>query len=322
MTPSTEKTLQESIAGLLGRAQNARGLEIADLEPRVAASVDKYIAKSNPGASRSEVREFIGGLNADDLCLIVACERGDEGAWDDLVKSFGSVVRSTARNFCSNNEDVEDLANSIWAELHGLKTDAAGKPAGKIAYYSGRGSLAGWLRAVVHQLAIDQHRKLSRFVQIEEDSEFENLVAEGGERSEAAHFMSVAVGPEDSLDEREAQRDVGEALRRAITDLEAEDRLIIKLYYFDNLRLKEIGQMLGFHEATASRRLMKIQSDLRKGVEKLLQNEKGWKIDEVQRFLAGTAEKMGIDLERMFAGLIVLALLQEGLQEMIGGGVL
>jgi hypothetical protein len=57
-------------------------------------------------------------------------------------------------------------------------------------------------------------------------------------------------------------------------------------------------------------------------VEKLLQNEKGWKIDEVQRFLAGTAEKMGIDLERMFAGLIVLALLQEGLQEMIGGGVL
>lgn len=294
-------------------AGNNRGLEVQDLLPRIEATLEKYLLRDTPNAAKADIKEFIEALKSDDLCLIAACERGDEQAWSDLVTGFGSVVKSTARNFCSNTEDVDDLANSIWAELHGLKTDTDGKPSGKIAYYSGRGSLAGWLRAVVHQLAIDQHRKLSRFVQIEEDREFENLAAESAENSDNAHFMAAAPNPEEVFTGKEAMADVSDVLKDAIAGLETEDRLIIKLYYFDDLRLKEIGRMLGFHEATASRRLMKIQSDLRKNVEKLLQAEKGWKHDEVKNYLAETAARLGIDLEKMFAVLTLLALLQESL---------
>ena len=294
-------------------AGNSRGLTADDLLPRVGKSLDKYLLRDVPNAAKPDIKEFIEALRADDLCLIAACERGDEQAWSDLVTSFGSVVKSTARNFCSNTEDVDDLANSIWAELHGLKTDADGNPTGKIAYYSGRGSLAGWLRAVVHQLAIDQHRKLSRFVQIEEDREFENLAeaAASGENSDNAHFMAAVESPEEAFSGKEAMADVSAALKETIAALETEDRLIIKLYYFDSLRLKEIGQMLGFHEATASRRLVKIQSDLRKGVEKRLQTDKGWQHDEVKNYLSETAAKLGIDLEKMFAALILGVLLQE-----------
>lgn len=306
-----ETQIRESVSRLLSMAENNRGLKTDDLLPRIEATLEKYLLRDAPDAAKFDIKEFIEALRADDLCLIAACERGDEQAWGDLVTSFGSVVKSTARNFCSNTEDVDDLANSIWAELHGLKTGADGKPTGKIAYYSGRGSLAGWLRAVVHQLAIDQHRKLSRFVQIEEDREFENLAAESAENSDHAHFMAAAPNPEEVFTGKEAMADVSDALKGAIAGLETEDRLIIKLYYFDNLRLKEIGQMLGFHEATASRRMMKIQSDLRKNVEKLLQAEKGWQHDEVKNYLAETAARLGIDLEKMFAALVLLVLVQE-----------
>jgi RNA polymerase sigma-70 factor len=310
-----ENQVRESVSRLLSMAGNNRGLTPDDLLPRIEAALKKYLLRDTPGAAKADIKEFIAALKADDLCLIAACERGDEQAWDDLVKSFGSVVRSTARNFCSNTEDVDDLANSIWAELHGLKTDADGKPSGKIAYYSGRGSLAGWLRAVVHQLAIDQHRKLSRFVQIEEDREFENLAAESAENSDTAHFIAAIENPEEAFTDKQAMADVSEALKGAIETLETEDRLLIKLYYFDNLRLKEIGRMLGFHEATASRKLMKIQADLRKAVEKLLQAEKGWQHDEVKNYLAETAAKLGIDLEKMFAALALLVLVQEMLRQ-------
>jgi len=306
-----ETQVRESVSRLLSMAGNNRGLNMDDLLPRVDAALEKYLLRGAPNASNTDIKEFIEALKTDDLCLIAACERGDEQAWSDLVKSFGQVVRSTARNFCSNTEDVDDLANSIWAELHGLKTGDDGKPSGKIAYYSGRGSLAGWLRAVVHQLAIDQHRKLSRFVQIEEDREFENLAAESAENSDNAPFIAAIENPEEAFTDKQAMADVSEALKGAVETLETEDRLIIKLYYFDNLRLKEIGRMLGFHEATASRRLMKIQSDLRKAVEKLLQAEKGWQQDEVKNYLAETAAKLGIDLEKMFAALVWLVLVQE-----------
>jgi len=53
------------------------------------------------------------------LCLILACERGDETAWSDLVKNFDGTVKSAARKYAKNAEDAEDLAGSIWAELYG-----------------------------------------------------------------------------------------------------------------------------------------------------------------------------------------------------------
>jgi predicted DNA-binding protein YlxM (UPF0122 family) len=93
--------------------------------------------------------------------------------------------------------------------------------------------------------------------------------------------------------------------------LETEDRLIIKLYYFDDLKLKDIGNLLGFHEATASRKLVRIQQDLRKSAEKKLAEKHGWKPEEVKKHLAESASKLDISLEKMFGLLIFAALMQD-----------
>ncbi len=309
MTALAEKhkpILQESVARLLSRTQNARGLEIIDLADRVEKSLTKY----QPNASHIEIKEFIDLLNADDLCLIAACERGDESAWEDLVKSFDSTVKSAARSISKNVDDAEDLANSIWAELHGLRKDADGNLRRKISYYSGRGSLGGWLRAVVNQLAIDEFRKQSKFVQIEENREFENLANESSGKEENELVLTVSENPENILSEKQATQDVAKALQEAIANLEAEDRLLIKLYYFDNLNLKTIGATLGFHEATASRKLVRVQSDLRKTTEKILQSKHGWKETEVKNHLAETAEKLGFSVEKLFV-IIIFCVVQE-----------
>src|SRR5205823_5197700 len=167
----------------------------------------------------------------------------------------------------SNQEDAEDLASSIWAELYGLRQDADGKKKSKLGYYSGRGSLAGWLRAVVSQLAIDQYRKQSKYVQIEENREFENLANEASEHS-GNGLVSHSDNPEEILTERQTASDVTEVLQTSIASLDAEDRLILKLYYFDDLKLKDIAAVFGYHEATASRKLVRVQSEIRKAVEK------------------------------------------------------
>src|SRR2546430_15124589 len=151
------------------------------LMPRIRSAVDKYVLRDNPQVPMEVIKEFIDKLQADDLCLIIACEEGHQNAWTDLVERFSATVRSAARSASSNEESADDLAQSIWAELHGLRVREDGRPAGKLAYYSGRGSLAGWLRAVVSQLAVDQHRKQSRLVQTEEDTDFDRLAADVNE---------------------------------------------------------------------------------------------------------------------------------------------
>ncbi len=302
-------TIDKAVARLLVRAENSRRLEIADLSPRVFKAVEKYVFKFDESAGNAEIKAFIDEIRADDFCLVMACERGDEKAWEDLVKNFDATVKSAARKISNNSEDAEDLASSIWAELYGLKEGKS-----KLAYFSGRGSLAGWLRAVTNQLAIDGFRKMKRLVQIEEDREFENLAHDSSEKNGNETVVTHTENPEEIFSERRTAKDVSLALKQAIEELEAEDKLILKLYYFDDLKLKDIGATLGFHEATASRKLARMQTEIRKSVEKILRAKHGWTEEEVKRSLSDAASKLGINLEKMFALFVVLTLVQEILE--------
>jgi RNA polymerase sigma-70 factor, ECF subfamily len=314
MSPVPERynsTIDEGVAHLISRAANKRGLDSAAIRPRIDLAVEKYVLRDNEHAQTIEVKEFIDDMRADDLCLIIACERGDESAWEDLVANFDGAVKSAARKISSNAEDAEDLASSIWAELYGLRQDADGNKKSKLAYYSGRGSLAGWLRAVVAQLAVDQFRKQSRYVQIEEDREFENLAAEAAVGSDNHGPPSDLHNPEERYTESQTAADVSDALQTAMGSLEDEDRLILKMYYFDDLKLKDIARTFGYHEATASRKIVRVQNEVRKSVERSLKTHHGWSDGEVKRYLSDTASGLGISVEKLLTILMFIGVLQE-----------
>lgn len=304
-------SIDEAIEHLVSRASDARGISSDDIRPRVHSALAKYLFSATANPQHADIKEFIDDIRADDLCLILACEKGDEKAWEDLVANFDSTVKFAARKMSANNEDAEDLASSIWAELYGLRQDADGNKKSKLAYYSGRGSLAGWLRAVVSQLAVDQYRKQSKFVQIEESRDFENLAEESSNHTGNDLVVHHADNPEELLTEKQTADDVSKALQTAIAKLEAEDRLILKLYYFDELKLKDIAASFDYHEATASRKLARVQMEIRKTVEKTLREHHGWSESEVKRYLSETAAKLGVNLEKMFAVLMVLGLVQD-----------
>ncbi|HEV2912316.1 MAG TPA: sigma-70 family RNA polymerase sigma factor [Pyrinomonadaceae bacterium] len=301
MTAQADELVSAGARRLIARAEDARSLGVEALSPRIGAALNKYLRAGEAAAepSAEAINQFIDGLHADDLCLIVACERGDERAWSDLVERFGATVRSAARSASSNEDSAEDLAQSIWAELHGLRIRADGRPSGKIAYYSGRGSLGGWLRAVVGQLAVDQHRKASRMVQTEDDADFDRLAQDSHTAPEGFGATNAPLDPEQALAEGRAAVDVESALARALGELEAEDRLLVKLYYFDGLRLREAGAVLGVHEATASRRLARVHVEIRQRVEAILTKEHGWTREETARSLAEAASHLDTDLQLM-----------------------
>jgi hypothetical protein len=56
---------------------------------------------------------------------------------------------------------------------------------------------------------------------------------------------------------------------------------------------------------------VRVQTEIRKSVEKILQNQHGWSEQEVKRYLSETASKLGISLEKLVAILVVAALVQE-----------
>ncbi|HEY6806959.1 MAG TPA: sigma-70 family RNA polymerase sigma factor [Pyrinomonadaceae bacterium] len=292
-----EKLITDGANRLLARAEDSRSLKAAALVPRIIGAVEKYLLRDDPQTSAKDISEFIDGMQADDLCLIIACENNDEKAWSELVERFTPAVRSAARSASSNEDAAEDLVQSIWAELYGLRIGKDGKPSSKLAYYSGRGSLAGWLRAVVSQLAVDVYRKQSRLVQTDEDADLDRLAHDVPGSS--AGVMAHQLNPEKVLANKFAESDIQAALGTAVQELNDEDRLLVKLYYFDDMRLREAGVVLGVHEATASRRLARVHKDLKKRVTEILVEEKGWTKTEAERCFAEVAQNLNTDVEAL-----------------------
>ncbi|MGI8655770.1 MAG: RNA polymerase sigma factor [Pyrinomonadaceae bacterium] len=297
-TQHTSDFLAEGTRRILARAKDSRALDVSALSARTNAALQKYLLRDLPDATASQVNEFFDGIHADDLCLIAACERGDEAAWLELIEKYGAMVRAVARSVSASEDKAEDLAQSIWAELHGLRLREDGKTHGKLGYYSGRGSLGGWLQAIVRQLAVDVHRKESKLVQTETDADFDSLARDNGN---ASHFNTTHASPdpEQSFAAREFAETLEHSLARAINELTAEDRLLIKLYYFDKLSLREAGALLCVHEATASRRLTRLHKDLRARLEAILTRDCGWSQAEASSALTNASANLEIDLESL-----------------------
>ena len=295
-----EQLLREGARRLRARASVERPVGEAPLVARLRSTVGKYLLRDRPDASELEVGQFLDALRADEIMLVLACEGGDADAWEDLMRGYRPTVLSAARAGVPTEAEAEELAGSVWAELYGLRTrEGDGAPAGKLAYYSGCGSLGGWLRAVVGQLAVDRHRRSAKLVQTEEPADFDRLG--DTERAGDGWIGQRALDPERELSENESARAVREALARAVAALGDEDRLLVRLYYFDGLRLKEAGAVLGVHEATASRRLTRVHGEIRRGVETILTSERGWTAEETAATLTEVAARLDADLASLVA---------------------
>jgi RNA polymerase sigma-70 factor (ECF subfamily) len=263
------------------------GVTASDFNARLLDGVRRA---SDP-ADEAECEAYLAHLRADELCLAIACERGDEAAWRDFETGYRHGMLQAARALTKDEAESDDLVQSLYGDLYGVRTDGEERLS-KFAHYSGRGSLGGWLRAVVYQAFIDRKRQTARFEQVEEADEFERLAAR------APHLLGPpGTRPDEIADER--LREATEAaIRQAFDALESRDRLLLYHYYFDDLTLREIGRLMGVHEATISRWLQRAQRRARRKTEEVLQRTYGLRRAEVAECLQ-LAARAEIDVRKL-----------------------
>ncbi|HEX8185401.1 MAG TPA: sigma-70 family RNA polymerase sigma factor [Blastocatellia bacterium] len=292
-----QESFKKEIKEVLARIQQRYSVSEEDFASALYSSARKSLADvldqttANPGPTaeaRKAVRDYFDSLNSEDLCLAVACAKGDEAAWEDFYRDYRSYMVNIARTMTQDAGAAEQLADSTFAELYGLR-ESSGARVSKFSFYSGRGSLRGWLRAVVFQLSADHHRQTSRLVQTEEPEEMDRLV-----RAADTHERHPA--PEVSFVSQRYHSAVADALQRAIAELEARERLLLAYYYYDEMTLREIGRLFNVHEATISRWLTKVQKRVRKLVEKGLARDHRFNRREVGEAIELAAEQMDINV--------------------------
>jgi RNA polymerase sigma-70 factor (ECF subfamily) len=205
---------------------------------------EKYL----PNASPEQAADFCSSLRLEELVLARACAAGHEQAWQHFIQRYRQKMHSMALHITHDNAHAAELADSLFADLYGVNPrDGVRNP--KLVFYTGRGSIEGWLRTVMAQEFINRYRKQKHSVSLEEQAE------------EGVQF--AATDPELV---RNSDPRLEDATDAALAELSSEDRFVLASYYLDGRTLAEIARMLGLHESSVSRRLDRLSAALRKRI--------------------------------------------------------
>ena len=206
---------------------------------------------TSAATTEQEIRTFLLGLRVDELALARACAAGSNSAWEIFLTRYREKLYLSALRVAREDSAARELADTLYADLYGTNT-RDGQRVSKLASYTGRGSLEGWLRTVLAQEYVNRYRRTKRLVSLDEE-------CEDGVQFRAPEAEAV---PADGYGDRRLAESTDEAIRV----LSSEDRTVLSAYYLDGRTLAEIARMLGVHESTISRKLDKLAKGLRKQI--------------------------------------------------------
>lgn len=215
-----------------------------------------FLAHRNTGPGVEDITadrkaDFCAALRLEELALARACAAGNERAWQDFIHRYRQRLHSMALHITRDAAHAAELADSLFADLYGINA-RDGLRNSKLVFYTGRGSLEGWLRTVMAQEFINRFRKQKRTVSLEEQTE------------EGVQFAAVV--PDRATSNRASEERLEAATDEALAELSPEDRFTLASYYLDGRTLADIARTLGLHESSVSRRLDRLAAGLRKRI--------------------------------------------------------
>lgn len=229
--------------------EKSRGAEFGVTREQFDGVLGEIARKYLPAdAAHHDLRELYASLRAEELALARACAAGHEHAWEVFLTRYRAKLYDIAGYITKESSTARELADSIYAELYGTAT-RDGQRTSKLASYTGRGSLEGWLRTVMMQEHVNRYRRQRRLVSLDEETE------------EGTQFATPEPEPAIAIDPR-----VEAAIDEVLAALPAEDRFVLASYFLDDRTLAEIARTLGVHESTISRKVDKLAKSLRKQI--------------------------------------------------------
>jgi len=278
VNPAVQSVVRELLAELHKKA----GCEKVGLSRDSFAAILSEVGSKHGATTENEARTFILSLRVDELALARACAAGDNSAWEIFLTRYREKLYLAALRIAREDSAARELADTLYADLYGTNT-REGQRVSKLASYTGRGSLEGWLRTVLAQEYVNRYRRTKRLVSLEEESE------------EGVQFRAPEPEPAAVADNRLSQ-----ATDEALAELPSEDRMVLSAYYLDGRTLAEIARMLGLHESTISRRLDKMAKSLRKQIMAGLAR-RGMSRRQAEEALEADVRDVQVDIRRSLA---------------------
>jgi RNA polymerase sigma-70 factor (ECF subfamily) len=181
----------------------------------------------------------------DEASLIRAVQRGDQDAFEQLVRAYDQSVLRLAVNLLRSQEDARDVFQEaflrVFRSIDSFRFDC---------------SFHTWLYRIVTNICLDYLRK--RKVRKEEPA-----------------VVDTPEGPLDRMNDFEEDaphadpernmwnRQLGQRIEGALGELTPRERMVFELRHYQGLRLRNIGEILGTSEEAAKNCLFRATQKMR-----------------------------------------------------------
>ena len=188
--------------------------------------------------------------SADDTVLVRAAQKGDMGAFEELIARHRDKIYARAFSMMRNEQDAIDLSQEAWV-----------KGWQRLKQFQGDSSVSTWMTRIVINLCLDQLRKQGR-------RKMESIEAMDDESGGVERQMPVVtINPTERLERGELRQRIDQGMAQ----LSHEHRTVLVLHEFEEMDYKAIAKAMDCSMGTvmsrlfyARRKLASVLADLKK----------------------------------------------------------
>ncbi|MCD4695417.1 MAG: RNA polymerase sigma factor [Bacteroidales bacterium] len=167
--------------------------------------------------------------------IVKGCISGKRKAQEQLFNLFSEEMFGVCRYYSKDYTEAEDTLHEGFMKVFQ-----------KIAQFKGKGSLAGWIKRIMINTALEKFRKHNQLYAVGDDFYFEG-----------------DIDPTNIIDELSAKD-----LLKMVGELSPQYRLVFNLYAIEGYSHHEIAEMLGISEGTSKSNLARARYVLQKKIKK------------------------------------------------------
>ncbi|MCF6279069.1 MAG: RNA polymerase sigma factor [Flavobacteriaceae bacterium] len=161
--------------------------------------------------------------------------KGDTNSFGILVERYQNLVFSLAIKMLKNREESEEVSQDTFIKAYkSLKS------------FNGESKFSTWIYRIAYNTSLDRMKKNSRF---NNSIEIDNI-------------PSKDIQLTDTIFEGIERKERSEIVQRCMNQLPEDERVILHLFYFEELSLKEIGTIVSITEGNVKVKLFRARKKL------------------------------------------------------------
>lgn len=169
-----------------------------------------------------------------DFELIEQIRQGNRNLIKELYSRYASKIYRKCFAIVKNQQEAEDLAHDILIKI-----------LTKLNTFKGNSTFSLWIHSVTYNHCIN-YIKRSRKISFQEPENWDRLPDDGEEEVLAKQHLEIQI----------------EQLKVLMDELKIEERLVLTMFYKDNLSIRQISEMLEASESAIKMRLKRSRDKL------------------------------------------------------------